>query len=183
MNIAGIDWSMTSPAICIADSGYPFCYEDCRFHFFSKKADDTIQLLPYDPIPAWDSQEERFHWYSNWALDILWFYRVKKVVIEGYAFGSSSGLVFNIGESTGALKQMMWKKGIEFETVPPTVVKKFATGKGNANKDKLREQFETESGYTQLKAVLHETEKQNNPSSDIVDSYFICKYLWTQVNS
>lgn len=183
MKIAGIDWSMTSPSICIADSGTLFHYSNCKVHFFSKKADNTTQLFPYDPIPNWNIQEERFHWYANWALDILWMYDVKKVSIEGYAFGSSSGLVFNIGESTGALKQILWKKGIEFETVPPTVVKKLATGKGNANKDKLREQFELESGYTKLKEVLHETEKQHNPSSDIIDSYFICKWLWLKEKS
>lgn len=183
MKIAGIDWSMTSPSICIADSGTLFHYSNCKVHFFSKKADNTTQLFPYDPIPNWNVQEERFHWYANWALDVLWMYDVKKVSIEGYAFGSSSGLVFNIGESTGALKQILWKNGIEFETVPPTVVKKLATGKGNANKDKLREQFELESGYTKLKEVLHETEKQHNPSSDIIDSYFICKWLWLKEKS
>lgn len=180
MNIAGIDWSMTSPAVCIIDSRTPFRYEDCCFHFFSKKADNTLQLFPYDPIPKWDSQEERFHWYSNWALDVLWTHSVHKVMIEGYAFGSTSGLVFNIGESTGALKQMLWKKNIAFEVIPPTVAKKFATGKGNANKDKLFQQFELETKYKKLKQVLHETEKQHNPSSDIIDSYFIAKYLWTK---
>lgn len=183
MNIAGLDWSITSPAICIADSNSLFRYEDCKIHFFSKKADNTIQLFPYGPLTEWSSQEERFHWYANWALDVLWWYGIKKVAIEGYAFGSSSGLVFNIGESTGALKQILWKKGIEFEIVPPTVVKKSACGKGNANKDKLKEQFELESGYKKLKEVLHETEKQHNPSSDIIDSYFICKWLWVKENS
>jgi len=178
MNIAGIDWSMISPAICITDSRTPFCYENCNIHFFSKKADNSIQLFPYDTISTWDKQEERFHWYSNWALDVLWQHNVKKVAIEGYAFGSTSGLVFNIGESTGALKQILWKKGIEFETVPPTVIKKFATGKGNAGKDLLKEQFELETGYTKLKELLHETEKQHNPSSDIIDAYFITKWMW-----
>lgn len=178
MNIAGLDWSMTSPAICVADAGSSFRYQDCKIHFFSKKADNTTQLFPYDPITNWDSQEERFHWYANWALDVLWQYDVKSVAIEGYAFGSTSGLVFNIGESTGTLKQILWKKGISFETVPPTVVKKFATTKGNANKDLLRMEFEKQTGYKKLKEVLHETEKQHNPSSDIIDAFFIAKWLW-----
>lgn len=183
MNIAGIDWSMTSPAICVADVGLPFRYKDCKIHFFSKKADNTLQLFPHDPIAKWSSQEERFHWYSNWALDVLWQYDVQSVAIEGYAFGSTSGLVFNIGESTGALKQILWKKAIGFEVVPPTVVKKFATTKGNANKDLLRAEFEKQTGYKKLKEMLHETEKQHNPSSDIIDSFFIAKWLWVQENT
>lgn len=180
MKIAGIDWSMRSPSICIADSEAAFCYKSCRIHFFSKKADNTIQLFPYDPLEEWNCQEERFHVHANWALDVLWSNRVKKVVIEGYAFGSSSGLVFNIGESTGALKGLLWRKNIEFIVAPPTVIKKFATGKGNSNKLKLMEQFEKESNHKTLKQELHETEKQNNPSSDIIDSYFMCKWLWTK---
>jgi hypothetical protein len=55
------------------------------------------------------------------------------------------------------------------------VIKKFATGKGNANKEALQEVFLKETGYN-IKEKFNMTEKQWNPSSDIIDSYFICKY-------
>jgi len=55
------------------------------------------------------------------------------------------------------------------------MIKKFATGKGNAKKQDMEVAFINETNY-HIKDVLGLTEKQFNPSSDIIDSYFICKY-------
>jgi len=60
-------------------------------------------------------------------------------------------------------------------TVAPTAIKKFATGKGNANKEKMQDAFINETGVN-LKEQLNMTEKQWNPSSDIIDAYYVCKY-------
>ena len=87
----------------------------------------------------------------------------------------SSGRVFNIAENTGILKYRFWNLGIKYAIVPPTVIKKFATGKGNANKERMQEVFESEHSI-RLKEELKQTEKQWNPSSDIIDAYYICKY-------
>lgn len=65
-----------------------------------------------------------------------------------------------------------------FDCVTPTVIKKFATGKGNADKERMQEVFEAENSI-RLKAELNMTEKQWNPSSDIIDAYWICKYGFT----
>ena len=60
---------------------------------------------------------------------------------------------------------------------PPTVIKKFATGKGNANKEQMYEAFVDELlTPTDLKERLTpKAKKVINPISDIVDSYFIAK--------
>ena len=55
----------------------------------------------------------------------------------------------------------------------PSVVKKGATGKGNADKDKMYEAFVKETKVDLKK--LFDTDKVGNPISDIVDSYFIQK--------
>ena len=88
---------------------------------------------------------------------------------------ASTGRVFNIAENAGLLKHYLWKNKFKYSMVPPTVIKKFATGKGNANKEKLQEQFVTDTGVN-IKQMLNMTEKQWNPSSDIIDSYYIAKY-------
>ena len=62
---------------------------------------------------------------------------------------------------------------IDYETVVPSVVKKGATGKGNADKDMMYESFSKETN-TDLKKVF-DTVKVTNPISDIVDSYYIAK--------
>jgi len=56
----------------------------------------------------------------------------------------------------------------------PSVVKKGATGKGNADKDMMYEAFCKELPDYNLKKTF-DTEKVGNPLSDIVDSYYIKK--------
>ena len=56
------------------------------------------------------------------------------------------------------------------EIVQPTVIKKYATGKGNSNKEAMLEAWKTEPGTFDL------VQETGNPASDIVDSYFLCKY-------
>jgi Holliday junction resolvasome RuvABC endonuclease subunit len=57
------------------------------------------------------------------------------VAIEGYSFGSKGRAVFNIGELGGVVRLMLFREGIPFVEVPPSNIKMYATGKGNANKD------------------------------------------------
>ena len=98
--------------------------------------------------------------------------------LEGYAFATSvQAGVRSMAENTGLLKHKMWKNKLKFQTYPPTVIKKFATGKGNSNKEKMYEAFVDELlTPTDLKEQLTpKAKKIINPISDIVDSYFIAK--------
>ena len=70
---------------------------------------------------------------------------------------------------------------IPYETIEPSVVKKGATGKGNADKDKMYEAF-CKDTKTNLKKVF-DTEKVGNPISDIVDSFYIAKLGYENINS
>lgn len=56
------------------------------------------------------------------------------VVLEGYAMGIRSGRLFDIGELGGVLKLCIWERGLPLLVIPPTNLKKFTTGKGNAKK-------------------------------------------------
>jgi crossover junction endodeoxyribonuclease RuvC len=124
------------------------------------------------------SNEQRYFNITDWVLTKL---REGDIVyIEGYSMGST-GMVFNIAENAGLLKHYLWKQNHDYHVVPPTVIKKFATGKGNANKEKLQEHFIEETGVD-IKKMLDMTEKQWNPSSDIIDAYYICKYGYHKEN-
>jgi Holliday junction resolvasome RuvABC endonuclease subunit len=59
------------------------------------------------------------------------------------------------------------------ETIAPTAVKKDAVGRGNANKQDMIDKFIQETNIDLYKELDCRT---NNPISDIVDSYFICKH-------
>ena len=58
-------------------------------------------------------------------------------IIEGYSFGSQGRATFSIGELGGVIKLLMYDFTIPYIDVAPSALKKFATGKGNANKDEV----------------------------------------------
>ena len=90
-----------------------------------------------------------------------------------YSFGST-GRVFHIAENLGLLKyKLKMECGWDYTLLPPSVIKKFATDKGNANKDLMLDAFEKDTG-TNLAQVFDTTSK--SPVSDVADAYFICKY-------
>lgn len=172
MRIVGIDYSLTSPCVCIGTLDN-FKFSLCKFHYLtdSKKLDIDIDNIRGDLHREYNSDEQRYGNIATWVMNLL--QENDRVYIEGYSLGST-GRVFNIAENCGLLKHYLWKRGYDYTVIPPTVIKKFATGKGNANKQLMEDCFEMETGY-KLKNKLGLTEKQWNPSSDIIDSYFICK--------
>ena len=105
-------------------------------------------------------------------MDVIKSYDVNAVILEDYAY-AATGRVFNIGENTGILKYRLLHKDIPFYEVPPTVIKKYATGKGNAKKEMMLSNFITTTGVN-----IHDVMNYagDNPISDIVDSFFICEY-------
>lgn len=58
------------------------------------------------------------------------------VVIEGYSFNSKFKSEF-MGELGGCIRMTLWTNRIPYVDIPPAVLKKFATGKGNAPKDAM----------------------------------------------
>jgi Holliday junction resolvasome RuvABC endonuclease subunit len=175
MILLGVDLSMTSPALCI-HRGDKFKFTQCEFYFLtsSEKYLYVDRRLHGETFPEYATSSERFNNIGTWIVDICKVHGVDKVYIEGYSYGSV-GRVFHIAENGGVCKYMLWKNHIEYDTIPPTVIKKFATGKGNADKKKMQEAFIAETGFN-VKEVLSMTDKQWNPSSDLIDSYYICKY-------
>ena len=190
--IAGIDYSLTSPAICVwkstDDDGY-FNFDDCDLYYLEKprrrgSTPPGILNLHVDPYPEWETEEERHELLSKWAMEIVngsqaWL--TTAVFIEGYAFATSGkSYVRSVAENTGLLKHKMYKVKQSFTSVPPTVIKKYATGKGNANKELMYDAFCAEIlTPPDLKFRLTPNSKKlRNPVTDIVDSYFICKYGW-----
>ena len=185
MKIAGIDYSLTSPAICVYkdENGGHFDFDRCVFHYLSNNekqqqlaARTGLKNLRVDSYPEWQSEEERHEKLATWAYNIV--QGCEEVFLEGYAFATSvQAGVRSMAENTGLLKHKMWKNKLKFQTYPPTVIKKFATGKGNSNKEKMYEAFVDELlTPTDLKEQLTpKAKKIINPISDIVDSYFIAK--------
>lgn len=173
MRIVGIDYSLTSPCICVSETE-DIEFAKCNFYYLTdnKKLDIDVDNIHGDLHQDYVIEEQRYYNITQWVLSHL--KEGDYVFMEGYSMGST-GRVFNIAENAGLLKHYLWKRNYLFTIIPPTVIKKFATGKGNSNKEKLQQSFIEETGYN-IKDRLKLTDKQWNPSSDIIDSYYICKY-------
>lgn len=177
MNLAGIDYSYTSPAICVYDTLKPLSFESLRFYNFfaddrKKKLNGEFGNIRIDNHPEWASQEERFRNICTWASQILKFHGVSEACIEGYSMGSSSGLVFNIAENASLIKQYMSVSGIKFTTPTPSQVKKNFTGKGNSKKDAMVASFHEKFPHIKLQDILA-VKEMAKPIDDIVDSYAV----------
>ena len=182
MMLIGIDYSMTSPAVCVAQS--PFTYDRCSFMFITNKkklavqhAPNIVGLLQYE----YTDNLSRFTHLANQTVDWIMaqptaIMHRNHIGIEGYAFGAK-GQVFNIGENTGILKLKLAERVANRMSIfAPSEIKKFATGKGNANKMLMYEAFVDETGDDLAKLFEFNPYNGQSPVSDIVDSYYIAKY-------
>jgi len=59
------------------------------------------------------------------------------VVLEGYAFAAHAAHAHALGELGGVVRVALFEAGIPVAEVPPASLKRFATGKGAANKDAM----------------------------------------------
>ena len=179
MICAGIDYSTTSPCICIFKKDGTINPIDCNFSFFAldkwRPRWSALQNVNCYKLPKDLKLIDKYIFLADWTIEALRWHngRVEKVIIEDYSY-SSTGRVFNIAENVGILKFKLKQNGFRYETVPPTVIKKFATGKGNSNKEAMLEAWKAEPDNFEL------VQEKGNPATDIVDSYYLCKYGVTQ---
>lgn len=183
MNIAGIDYSLRSPAICVFAGDYStqFSFNKCMFYYLTdvKKHVTTYgNNIIGQGFEIFEGDSSRYDSISSWALDKVSV--VDHIALEGYSFGSKGHRLFQIAENTGVLKYKLYQSGIPVEVLPPSQVKKFATKKGNANKEKMYEAFVEETGVDLAKEMTPLKKDIGNPVSDIIDSYYICKLLHEQ---
>lgn len=114
----------------------------------------------------------RFEKIANYFVRALNEHGVKRVFLEGYSLGSK-GKVFSIAENTAVLKYILWKLNIEVTIFAPTTIKKYATDKGNANKDLMKESYES---TVQLKTLHPISHYKDSPYTDCIDAYWILQY-------
>ncbi len=117
MIIIGIDPSLTSTGIVsVNEFGIILTSEAVKSKLFGVKrlSDIKEQMIPKVRYDA-DEGEETM------------------VFIEGYSYGSLNNREI-LGELGGMIRLMLFEQEIPFIDVAPTSLKKFVTGKGNADK-------------------------------------------------
>lgn len=178
MIIAGIDYSLNGPAVCVFNGSEYFAFERCNFYFLTnvkKNATNFLKNIHGRLFDDYEEECERYDTISDWVMSLI--IGCEQIALEDYAF-SAQGRVIHIAENTGILRYKCYQNSIPIEVVSPSHVKKIATGKGNADKLQMYQAFFKETNIP-LKDIISPNKKDiGNPVSDIIDSYYICKNLY-----
>ena len=188
----GIDYSMTHPAMCC----YHTTDDVLRWYYMSteksKLKSDSNLFSAHIPVSKTSAKDiaagtiddsfDRYNLIAEYFMKIIDVLKPKCVFLEGYSFGST-GQIFNIAENTGILKSKLFDAGHKVLTLPPTTVKKYATGKGTASKQMMKDCFMRPS--TQLKKIVFENRVtdlskvahyKERPFTDLIDAYYVLRY-------
>lgn len=186
MAIAGIDYSLCGPCICVFDGGPrdAFGIHRCSFYYLTnvkKQAQVFAKIIFGEMFDDYNSEIERYETIADWAVDKV--AGCSEVALEGYAFGASGRAIFQIAENCGLLKYKLYQVGKPLEIIPPTSVKKHATGKGNASKTDMLESFRKDTNIDLQMLITPDKKTVGNPITDIADSYYICSSLHRSIHS
>lgn len=84
------------------------------------------------------------------------------VAIEGFAFGARGRAVFDIGGIGWVVRLALHEAGVRYVEVPPAVVKRYATGRGNADKQAM-----------QMAAVKRLGYDDDKPDDNVIDALWL----------
>ena len=183
---AGIDYSMSCPAICVHPRTEDWRPNSIRFHFLIDKkkfqgkwTDKKTDVKFYSHSTSLETKDTIVRGTNNakTLIEDVGFDPSFTVAMEGYSFGSKGSRIFDIAEYTAMFKLFVRTITDDngFEIYSPSMIKKFANGKGNAKKDVMVEKMIKDSGIN-----LHEVfeiDKITAPINDLADAYWVCKLL------
>lgn len=158
----GIDPSITNTGLVILNEQGILCGA-FNFHNIFIKLHKS-KSLHEDTI-------RRIFMMDNIFRNILLLFNHKKIhaSIEGYSY-ASVGKLAQIGELCGSYKLILLSWDIDYLVIPPNNIKKYASGKGNADKEIVTKHALKElSNYDLSKVKI---------TSDICDAYFIASMIY-----
>ena len=183
MIIAGLDISLTSPGVVRAVLDENLDIQRLSWMGFTdvqkvhKACSDN--LFYYKKFNCYI---DRSIWMREKIMDFLYpsvDSSVHYVAIEDYAF-DSTGKAYHIGGFTEILKLSIYEKCSFLRWYDISLIKKFATGKGNSDKLSMYDAYmgipaNERVDISHLPVVDYT--KGKSPTSDLIDAFFIMKML------
>ena len=187
--VAGIDLSLSCPAICVVpvntSNDITLPLSACQIYYLTDTRSRVIETpnIHGELMGSWSNETQRYESIADWAVAVVMRNTVVAIHLEAHALTTRNPLSFiKLVENAALLKYLLYKAAIPVMTIPPSVIKKFATGHGNAKKDQMVGRFEAEQGVNLRQLFgLKSTVKTTSPLHDIVDSYYIA--MMARMNS
>jgi len=184
LKIAGIDPSIDSTGKCIMTLNDNYDVIDIAFYGYNsvKKRcfkENNVEVFhvgtKYKKMNMHDRQNIAYEYLKKDMEDI------KYVAFEGYALAKKhTRSLVQLGEFIGGMKKMYYDMGIGIIIYAPRMVKRFATGDGNAEKVHMCRMFQEE--YTDL--YPREFKKLTpyiDPHGDMCDAFWMAETLRCQI--
>lgn len=179
MRILGLDLSITSPGFCIMDVDEKYEIVNIDLHGFTKTDKwvwDGDGLIIHKVPKEYDSHPPHYRPFMIYEIMKPYLKDVDYIAIEDYAFGAK-GKVFDIAESSGALKNIFYSMKIPMKKFPPMTVKQCATGSGGADKVMMGLAFSASGLKKFVNSYLFELPEYNNPQEDLIDACYMANTL------
>jgi hypothetical protein len=180
----GVDYSLNSPALCIHE-GDNFSFSNCTFRFLAQKKSQIFKTPQFYGIERdnslfFQSPIEKYNYTKNILFSGVFDPQKNyNILIEDFSFGSVGRSILNIAENSAIMKySLKYEFNVNYATISPKTIKKFATGSGNASKDDMINSFVSETGFDIMEFFDLKEIKNPKPVDDLVDSYFLCKYTF-----
>ncbi len=94
--------------------------------------------------------------------------------LEGPSFASQSASVIQMGALNHILRELFIEEGVKFFIIPPTVVKKYFTGKGNSDKLAMIEEAMKRGANIPFFTTI---KKQRVFDDNVTDAYAIASFV------
>lgn len=146
--IVGIDPSLTATAVC------PYS--------LSRADQPRINVFSSKPAVGLRNRIARYNTLADQVLAVVLLARPHAVFIEGPSFGSRGNATLNLAEYRGVLSAALINAKQTVYEIPPSTLKLFITGKGNANKTAMI------TACVKRYGVTYETD-------DEYDAYGLCR--------
>jgi Holliday junction resolvasome RuvABC endonuclease subunit len=114
----------------------------------------------------------RLNFIYDWFNKFLFSHDIDYAAIENYAFGAKSNSVFQMGGLGEMLRLSLFKNKVPYKEYEPARVKKYATGKGNAEKSQMV-LAAFKDGF--------DVSKYGKSGEDLSDAYWIAQMLNNEI--
>jgi Holliday junction resolvasome RuvABC endonuclease subunit len=123
-------------------------------------------------------QLNRLRWWTEW-LEMVLNVEPEYAGIEGYAYGAASNSSYQYGELGGLARMALTREAVKLRVHDPLSVKMFATGKGNAPKERLVEALPAD--LREAWSWPDRTMKEQLVVQDLADAYWVARLVWSEV--
>jgi len=190
-NIIGVDYSITSPAVCFRDNGklvffgYTSLKTQTQYYFENNQA--VVMLKP--TIAEYDSKYERYNYTAYQFFKMFTQYSQKihgKPGVQFHKFGTFVIEEFNpnpklakniidLVEATSFFKHAVFSEYYDnLLSANITKIKKYFTGRGDAKKPDMQKAFVEKTKIDLAKLIGRDWDK--HPTEDMIDAYAIMCY-------